>query len=395
MTADQCTAGRHWSFREPPPEGETYHQMYARLAAEGPFFRSTAGIEGFWVFTSLAMVRDAMAQTDLFSNQGLIFDAPVGAHRWIPAELDPPEHTAYRQLLAPWFSPVRIRDSEAMIRDTCRGFVAGLAGKTHCDFVTEFAQLFPTTVFHQLVLGLPLDDLAMFLDWSYDALHSRDPLNRKAAYDRIYGYFRELLPQRRTDPGDDLTSELLGAELDGRPLSDDEIVEVCFVMFLASHDTVPGALGFLFRHLAEHPADREWILADRARIPGAVEELLRFYGIASPGRLVRRDAEFHGCPLRAGDRVQLALPAALRDPAEFPGANEIVLDRNPNRHLAFGGGPHRCLGSSLARAELCIAIEEWHGEIPRYHVDPAGEVVERGGLLGIDHLPLVLGGNAR
>ena len=277
------------------------------------------------------------------------------------------------------------------MRATCRQFIEPLAAKDGCDFMTEFAQLFPTTVLHQLVLDLPLEDLGHFLDWSHEALHSRDPQSKKAAFDRIYGYFRELLPQRRSNPGDDLASALLQAELAGGPLTDDEIVEMCFVIFLGGHDTVPGALGFVFRYLAEHPQERAWILASPDRIPDAVEELIRFHGIASPGRLVRHDADFHGCPLRAGDRVQLALPAALRDPAEFPGANDVQLDRNPNRHLAFGAGPHRCIGSGLARAEIRIAIEEWHAAIPDYRVDPDGEVIEHGGLLGVDHLPLRFG----
>lgn len=383
---------RHWSFREQPPEGETFHDMYARLAKDTPFFRSTAGLDGFWVFTGLDAVRDAMQQPDLFSNRGLIFDAPLGSHRWIPAELDPPEHTAYRQILAPWFSPARAKAGEHTIRATCRQFVETLAGKSSCDFITEFAQVYPTTVIHHEVLGLPLDDLPKFLGWSHEGFHNPDPLGRKAAFEAIYAYLRQTVPERRSKPGDDLASVLLTAEFDGRPLTDGEIVEICFVVFLAGHDTVPGILGYIFRYLAEHPGDRRWIIDDPGRIPDALEELLRYFGITSPARLVLHDAEFHGCPLKEGDRVQLALPAALRDVAEFPDAHQVVLDRSPNRHLAFGGGPHRCLGLHLARTELRIAIEEWHRAIPDYRLQPGLRLAEHGGVLGLETLPLVLGG---
>jgi cytochrome P450 len=119
--------------------------------------------------------------------------------------------------------------------------------------------------------------------------------------------------------------------------------------------------------------------------------LLRFYTIAPPGRVVTQDVEFHGCPLKAGDRVVLATPAGDRDPAHFPDAHQVVLDRQPNAHFAFGAGPHRCVGSHLARLEIRVAIEEWHAVIPDYRIEPGAVLSEHGGVIGLVDLPLILG----
>jgi cytochrome P450 len=160
-------------------------------------------------------------------------------------------------------------------------------------------------------------------------------------------------------------------------------------MFMAGLDTVTCQLGWAFWHFATHDEDRKRLVDDPRLIAPAVEELLRVYTIVRPGRKVMRDIDFHGCPMQKGDVVFLPLNAACRDPKAFPDADVFVIDRAANNHIAFGAGPHRCVGSHLARRELRIAIEEWHARIPEYRIAPGSHVREFGGSqLAIANLPL-------
>lgn len=159
-------------------------------------------------------------------------------------------------------------------------------------------------------------------------------------------------------------------------------------MFMAGLDTVAMQLSYSMHHLALHPQDRRRLAAEPGRWPLAIEEFLRYYAFVSPARKVTRDTEIGGCPVSAGEMVWLPLASANRDPAEFPDADQVIIDRANNRHLAFGAGPHRCLGSHLARAELLIGLTEWHRRIPDYQLDAAIAVREHGGQVGLDNLPL-------
>jgi cytochrome P450 len=193
--------------------------------------------------------------------------------------------------------------------------------------------------------------------------------------------------ERRAQPGDDLISQATGFEIDGRPVTDDAVTSYCFFMFMAGLDTVAAAFGYALYHFATHPADRERIVADPALIPAAVEEILRVYAFTIPARKVRKDIEVAGCPIAAGSMVQLPIRAATRDATAFPGGADVQIDRSPNNHIAFGAGPHRCLGSHLARHELVIALEEWHKRIPGYRLADAAVIVEVGRSSGPDSVP--------
>jgi cytochrome P450 len=208
----------------------------------------------------------------------------------------------------------------------------------------------------------------------------------------IAGYLGELLAARRAERRDDIISYLVGCSVDGRPLTDAELMEMCFLLYMAGLDTVAGMIGFMFWHLAEHPDHRRALVADESLIPDAVEEFLRYYSIVNTSRVVTRDADFGGCPMKAGDRAVLPTAAANRDPRAFTDADAFVIDRRPNRHIAFGAGPHRCLGSHLARLELRVALEEWHRRIPEYGIaDGATVRQDVSGVSVVENLPLVWG----
>jgi cytochrome P450 len=358
------------------------------------FFSPAYG--GYWVLTEAADIRAALQQPDVFSSRITGIPPTPRPRRLLPLELDPPDHGAYRHPLASVFSPGAVARLEPAIRRTCATLVDGFAAAGRCELLSDFAVPFPTTIFVDL-LGLPASEVHRFAAWNHALLHAHDrPEVRTEAKGAIAAYLEDLVTRRigeaRRGEGrdDDLFAVLATAEVDGRPLTPDEIFDYAFLLFIAGLDTVTAALGFSFAYLARHPDHRRQLVADPALVPGAVEELLRAHSIVNPARTVTTDVDFAGVGLRAGDRVLVSTVLANRDPAEFDEPGTVDFSRTANRHVAFGAGPHRCLGSHLARAELRIALEEFHRRIPDYRVaDGAVIRAHGGGSMGVDHLPLV------
>jgi cytochrome P450 len=198
-----------------------------------------------------------------------------------------------------------------------------------------------------------------------------------------------VISERRRAPADDIISVLLGSEVDGRLMNDEEVLDTCFLLFMAGLDTVTASLGFMFKFLAENPEHRRQLVEDPSIAPAAVEELVRVHAVVNPTRTVIQDTELCGVRLRKGQRILLSTALATRDPDAYGDALTVRFDRKPNNHIAFGAGPHRCLGSHLARKELQIALVEWHRRIPDYRVAAAPTIkAHAGGVLGIDVLPL-------
>jgi cytochrome P450 len=316
--------------------------------------------------------------------------------------LDPPEHTVWRQLLAPHFAPRAMERLEGRVRERCVEVIGEIAGAGHCDFLRDFAWRYPTTIFMEL-MGLPADGLDQFLTWEHAILHpsAGDDPERAGALDAmlaVMGYFSELMEEKRRAPGDDLLSSALEWRIDGEPIPHQYLLSWCLLMFMAGLDTVSIQLSYAFWHLATHAADRQRVAADATVIPAAAEEFLRQFAFVAPARKVMRDTDFHGCPLRKDDMVFLPLCGATRDLGDGDGVGDgdgdgdgatVRFDRAVNNHVAFGAGPHRCLGSHLARRELRVALEEWHRAIPKYRLTEGVDVTEHGGgLFGIDRLEL-------
>jgi cytochrome P450 len=316
----------------------------------------------------------------------------------IPLQVDPPEHRKYRRLLDPIFAPRRMNVLEPEITRLVNELIDGFIDSGTCDFSTDFAIPLPSSVFLSLV-GLPLSELDSFLEMKDGILRpSGDDLDQiqasqKLAARRIEDYFAEAVKDRQANPRDDLLSMFLEAEVDSEHLTVDEILGICFLFILAGLDTVTDSLECFIARLAQHPEERRQIVDDPAIIPSAVEELLRWETpVTTVARQATRDIDLGGCPIHAGENVGLVIGSANTDEEAVPGADQVDLTRAENRHLAFGGGVHRCLGSHLARLELRIALREWHRRIPEYSVAPGTELVYQMGLRQIDTLPLVLGG---
>lgn len=356
-----------------------------------PFFRSSEE-NGFWVLTRAEEISEALRNPTVFSSSATVVSDPDPAYLWVPQMLDPPRHTAWRRLLAPYFSAGNMRRLEESVQARCEALLDGMAERGGCDFLADFAQRYPTSIFMDM-FGLPISELDQFLEWERRILHvgpDEDPDRSIAitAMFEVMGYFDELIKVRREHPQDDILSDSLSWDIDGERIPHQELLSFCLLMFMAGLDTVTIQLGYTFWHLATHDEHRERIVREPEIIPSAVEEFLRLYSFVPPARKIMRDIDFHGCPMKAGEMVYINTSAACRDPRAFDHSREAVLDRKPNQHLAFGTGPHRCVGASLAQRELRVALTEWHKRIPDYRLPEGFEVREKGVMHGIKALSL-------
>jgi cytochrome P450 len=360
---------------------------------EHPYFWTTYAA-GHWVLTDPAAIREAYADYATFSSISEVAADPEPNYTFIPTNLDPPEHVKYRQTMNAWFSPGAIEKVAPSATKIAIDLVDGVAAEGRCDFMTAFASPYPTTVFLH-TLGLPLEDTTRFAGWVREIFDNlRHPDNHdtlERAMGHVRAYWSALIDDRRARSRDvqtDFVTHLINQEVNGHAMTDEEILNISVVIMMAGIETTTGQLGFMFEHLARNPDLQRRIVEDPDVIPSAVEEFLRIHTIVLPGRKVTRDVEFHGCPMRKGDMVMLTTPAANRSPEVFDCAREVDIDRAPNRHIAFGSGPHRCLGLHLARRELATALRVWHERIPTYELGTGDQLYERGGTLSPVSVPL-------
>ncbi|OBI19288.1 cytochrome P450 [Mycobacterium sp. E2497] len=358
-----------------------------------PVLRSTEA-DGYWMFTDYATILDGLQHPELWSSSVIVPTEPEPPYKWIPVMIDPPDHAKWRKVLADYFSPGRVK----AMKDAQHRLVGELIDKLKpaggCEFVTELARVFPSIVFLDL-MGMPIDHLDDFLGWEDMILHQEgvgEEVNarRLEGMTHVMAFFQGLIEQRRAErrpDAHDIVSTAIDWEIDGEPINDLELLNCLLLLFMAGLDTVASQTSYAMLHLATHLDDRDRIVHEPNIIPHAVEELLRAYPIVQTARKATQDMDFHGCPVKAGDMAAFPLALANRDDRMFPGARRVDLDRGISRHIAFGGGPHRCLGSHLARQEMVVLLEEWHRRIPEYTL--AAEPVEHGGqVFGLDSLQL-------
>jgi cytochrome P450 len=315
----------------------------------------------------------------------------------IPLQVDPPDHAQYRRFLDPEFSPKKMAALDAGARALVNGLIDGFIDRGECDFHEEFATPLPSSIFLAL-MGLPQEDLSTFLRWRDDTIRpDADDLDEaQAIRDRvghdITAYFESSLDHRAAHPDDSLLYRIAVGEVDGRPLTRAEQLGICHLLLLGGLDTVTATLDCMVVHLAREPERRAALAADPSLVAPAVEELLRFETpVTMVIRVLKQDCEIGGVQLHTGDHAILLLGAGNCDPDEFARAESADFARESNRHLAFGGGPHRCLGSHLARLELRVAIEELHRRIPDYRIAPDAEVNLSPAIRQAASLPIVWG----
>lgn len=315
--------------------------------------------------------------------------APVLTSGVPPISADPPLHTWTRRLILPTMSPARVAEYEVFTRELCQRLVDEILERGTGDAAADYAQQIPVRVIGH-ILGVPEDMSDTFTEWVRDVLEfAHDVERRQRGIGGIIRYLQETIEARQAEPQDDFITELLHSEHDGEPVGIPVVMGMCALLLIAGIDTTWSSIGSTMWHLAAHPEDRRRLVAEPNLMPTAIEEFLRAYAPVTMARRLTEDTEYEGCPIKAGERILMNFPAANRDPAAFPDADKVILDRQQNRHLAFGAGIHRCAGSNLARMELRVAIEEWLARIPEFElVDPATVTWAGGQVRGPRSIPV-------
>ncbi|MGE0387128.1 MAG: cytochrome P450 [Gammaproteobacteria bacterium] len=376
-----------------PGVGEDPHRAIAWLYHGPEIFYAPHGRQGggTWMLTRAALIREVYQDAERFSSHHNADFSRLLGEDWplIPLEIDPPNHTHWRQLLNPLFGPNRMATMEKVVRDLAVELIEKIRGRGGCEFTQDFGRPFPVTIFMQL-MGLPLEETATFLAWEDGLLHSADMAVRARAAREIKDYLVRFMAERRRDPKDDITSFVMTTRFDGRPITDEEALGICYLFFVAGLDTVAASLGFIFRELAGDQALQARLRREPDTQRNAIEEIMRTHSIIVSGRTVTRDMDFHGVFFKKGDVVSLITALAGLDDREFPDPYRLDVDRQDVRHTAFSVGPHRCIGSHLARRELKIALEEWLTRVPAFRIAEGATITTHAlGVWGVHNLPLV------
>lgn len=353
-------------------------EIYEELRADQPIAWSDK-LGGFWVITSDELIRAISKDHEHFSAR--YASVPKGLYGadlmvWPPMTLDPPLHTKVKKLMLPAFSGARIKLFEEELREFIKQMIDSFRGRETVDVSYEFARRIPTFLITRM-LGVPEDMEDQFAQWLYRMVERGmgvDPDDTMLASAEFMAFLFDQIEYRRANPGENLVTYLLESEIDGERLSDEDLVGAIFFLLVAGIDTTWSTVGEFLWHLAQHPDDRKVIVERPARMAEHVEELLRLYAPAQVARVVKKDTVLGGMRMREGDSVLLCFPSACRDEKVFERADELVLDRPRNDHLAFGVGTHKCLGAWVARMELKVAMEEFLGAFPDFELDTSAEM---------------------
>jgi cytochrome P450 len=338
---------------------------------------------GYWFPTRHEDIRSVYERPEIFAQGGTLTE-PNFRKVMIPLTLNGDEHRKWRRILQPIFTPGRIKQLEGFLREVARDRLREIAPLGACDVSMDYALQIPAATFSGL-MGLPREEFPTFNQLAFDLVYTPemvrlkegDEAGRRFRDDRteeILELVGNLIPQRRADPGDDVLSYLVDVELEGRKLTDEEIVNIGYLLFIAGTDSTGAMMSYSLHALADRPDLRTRLIEDPESVPTAVEELIRYHAFINSGRDVLEDVELCGVTLKRGDRVLLPTGSGNHDPRQFERADEIDLDRKVVKTVTFGAGPHRCLGAPLARLEVRIGIEEFLKVIPEFQVAPGEEM---------------------
>jgi cytochrome P450 len=381
-----------------PAYNQNAHQIWDQLRGTCPVAH-TNRYGGAWLPVTHADVSAVARDTDHFSSEGAVLAnrppreewvslAPIGAAP--PITSDPPFHADARRLLLPAFSPQVVAEWEPEIRRLCNELIDNMGDIATVDAAVQYAQNIPVYVIARM-LGLPLEDSDYFRETVHMVLEEigAEFGERMGAFEKLDAYLTMHVQDHIDNPKDDLIGFLLNAKIYDQPLSPQHVVGTIILLMVAGIDTTWSSIGSSIWHLAQHPSDLQRMVTEPELLPTAIEELLRMYAPVTMARIVTEDAEIGGCPVKRGDSVLLPFPAANRDPEVFPDADKVIIDREENRHVAFGLGIHRCLGSNLARLELRVAVEVFIQRFPKFELaDPSSVTWSLGQVRGPRKLPV-------
>jgi cytochrome P450 len=361
--------GEQWS-----PLDSDYLSVERRLRDRCPVAHTTE-LGGFWGIARYADITAAARDPEHFiSSQGMTIPRLGTIVRQVPIEFDPPEHSAYRRALQPYFLQSYVDAMEPHFRALAVSMLEPIIASGHADIVVDFTHPYPARALC-LWMNLPEDAWPKLKVFGEESLRTRtlgDVEANRAVENAITDYIRELYDERRAHPRDpetDLLSGMLAARVNGQAIDDLTLVGAIRTLLTAGHNSTTSAMSNTVLYLAEHPEAQDQLRSDPSKIPSAVEEILRMYTpIRATGRTVVGEVEIGGQQLHDGDYVGLLWNSGSRDEAAFPDADRCLLDRSPNRHLAFGYGIHKCIGADFARLEMRVAFEELLQRTSRFSV---------------------------
>jgi cytochrome P450 len=381
------------------PTNADVHTFFAGLREHCPVARSEA-MGGFWILSRYEHMAKVMLDQKHFSSSqcSIPYQEDIAGPQ-IPLQIDPPEHTGYRLVINPLFTQAKVAELEDDVRDRLRGYLQQVVANGGGELVSEVCLPHPAVTF-ALLLGVPIEDADMMVDWNHKIIregYSGDPVKAEYAMTvvrpAVAKYFDEHLNQRESNPNapDDLLTALARGRFGDRPLSRPEQLNLLQFLLQGGLETVTSSLSMILWHLSVHPEHRKMLIDEPALIPNAVEEFLRYYSGISPVRLCKADIEIAGTVIKTGDAVLLPTPSGSRDELQFADGETLDFRRSTNKHLGFGRGPHHCVGSTLARMELRVALEETITLMPHFELAPGFEAKWRWGIsLGIDELQIVV-----
>ena len=348
------------------------------------------GGRGNWVVHRYEDIERVYSDNEHFSNKGTAeFQAMIGeTFKSIPLAIDPPEHGKYRMFLMPHFSPSAVSRMDTQIRGVAIEMIESFAGKGEVDVAWDFGRVYPVRIFMGL-MGFPPPMFEQFLAWEWDILHSYDTAKTMAALRGVLDFLRGFIAEKQAEPDEHLVSKIVHGTIAGRHLTEDEKIGIVWFLWLGGLDTVAATISQMFRRMALQPEIQAQLRGHPELTNSAVEEFLRTQPILSSARTATKDFEWHGMQIKAGDSFSCLNPAGNFDPDVFENPREFDPARKANRHFTFVAGVHLCLGSSLARRELRILLDEWFKRIPEFRVKPGADTTVFPGLMSIRNLPLV------
>ena len=344
---------------------------------------------GHWIATRAEDMRWIRSEPLLFSRRESVVPAGMMKGLMPPTNIDPPYHARFRAVLNPYFTPAAVSRLEAGIRETCVELIEDLQPGGSCDFVEQFARIMPVNVFLTL-LQLPTDRREQFLEWGRGYINAPDNESKDRAAATIAQFLTGVLDEREARPGEDLFSAIAAWRRNPRFQSEEEVIGMAMVSFLAGLDTVTGLLNFTALHLATHPEARARLANEPGIVAAAAEEYIRRHGLSNSGRLITADVTRKGVTMKQGEILLVVDALCSLDERAYPDAGEIDFSRDNAVHDTFGNGVHRCVGEHLARLEMRIFLEEWMKRIPDFRLDPdLATVTYSGVVIGVSQLGLV------
>lgn len=397
MTKSLEEHAKNWDLRHADfQDNDFLYDVYSVMRDAGPFAHTDAPFlsatpGGAWVATRYEDCYKILQDWEHFSSN----PTPEASEQLagdLVITLDPPRQQKFRKVLNPYFSPARMKALRSQIQAETDELIDAFIGEG-CGDLAEVAWRQPGIVFFKYLLGMPIDDVPLCIELTDTALNGETEESRMGAWAALYQHINDAVTDRTTQPPrDDMIDVLLNAEIDGEKLAFGDVVSNAMLLVQAGLETTASAMSYAFHYLALRPAERDRLIREPELLPRAVEEFIRFAGsIHGIPRTVAREVELNGQSFCPGESVVVNYASANRDPDQFPEPDRCILDRRENRHLGFGAGVHRCLGSNLARLEFQVGLEQVLSRIPDFSLANDAEAVFHGNSVtrGFRRIPIV------